>query len=144
MLACTSGTQHWAVGCKRVGKMEKRGCKSCLRLRVTKWIYISPGKHRTWLKLRNNNQDVAHAQTPAALHPPWPGSQRRGEDTAEASARFPPLQGCSQHGLAAGWVRASSCTKCVLCRPYSLADKCNIHRSAVITRQAFSAPFNPL
>lgn len=93
MLGCTSGTQHSAVGCRRAGKMEKRRCKSCLKLRVTKWIYISQGKDRTWLKLRNNKQDVPHAQIPAALHPPWAGPWRRDEDIKAASARFPPLQG---------------------------------------------------
>lgn len=80
-----AGMYFWdtALRCRRAGKMEKRDCKSCVRLRVTKWIYISQGKHRTWLELRNNNQDVPHAHIPAALHPPWPGSRRRGEDTEQ-------------------------------------------------------------
>lgn len=118
-----AGMYFWdtALGCRRAGKTEKRGCKSCLRLRVTKWIYISRAKYRTWLKLRNNNQDVPHAQTPAALHPRWPGSQRRDEDTKAASARFPPLQGCSQHGLAAGWVRASPSVPCAGLSPWLIS-----------------------
>lgn len=141
-----AGMYFWdtALGSRRAVKMEKRGWKSCLKLRVTKWICVSQGKHRTWLKPGNNNQDVPHAQRSAALHPPWLGSRRRDEDTEAAPARFPPLKGCSQRGLAAGWARASSCTECALCRSQSLSDEHNIHGSAVITRHAFSAPFNSL
>lgn len=108
-----------ALGRRRAKKMEKRGCKSCVRLRVTKQMYISQGKHRTRLKLRNNNRDVPHAQIPAALHPPWPGSRRRGEDTEQ------PLPGSLPCGAAVStaWLLAGSGplpAPCVSCAGLSL------------------------
>jgi len=133
MLGCTPGTQHRAANFQ--GKWKRGAAKAAQSSGSQSWLCTSQGKCRTWLKPRNDNQDKPHAQTAAAFHPAWLGFRRRDEDA------LPGFLLCRGAVGTAGMLGHSAPS--VSFAGLGPWIKQNTHRTAMITRQPFSAAFNP-
>lgn len=132
------GTGLWAVW--QQGRWKRGVCKSCLKFRVAVLALLRANTGPGWSQETITRVCPMHRLS-AALHPRWPGCRRRDEDTKAASARFPPLQGYSQHGSAGSGSHPTPGGSCAALGPWI---KHRIHRCAVVTRQACSAALNPL